>query len=823
MKTIISLAFICSLIFAPLATAQTTSYGQLAPGLRAGFASVVLIDGEDVLVGRTAESMMFPEPPMHTGGVHVFGNTDEGWSEKQLVQASDGELGDLFGFRLVLSGDVLAISAPKADEGRGAIYVFGRTADGMWSESARLALPESQPGDSLGWGLALDGDLLVAGAPGSGGKGTAVVYRRDADANDWAMVGTLDSPAGAHAKFGSSVAIFHNHAVAGASHDNGGMGSAYVFGIDGEPSEWELHHKIAPEDSSHLFFGAHMTMSGQDLIVGAVRGAQDVVSLSFGGAGRVQTGAVYYYRHSRDGWEEVVALRPEDETASQSQTMFFGTAAALAPDGRIWVGAPMDMGVGAAYVYGPADDGTGWAVEQTLTVSGIPPGASFGSSLAVSENLAVVGATRADFGDGRAYIHRRDEESGEWMDEGHVTDSGLGLTSITGDTVRCTDGEAAEFGCMQVDLLSFLPNSAVGAEQGVIVNDLWGWTDPETGHEIAIVGRSDGTVFIDVTDPHNPLYLGQLLATEGSLPNAWRDPKVYADHAFIVADNVGQHGMQVFDLRRLRNVENPPVTFEVDALYDKVASAHNVVINEETGFAYIVAASGGGETCGGGLHMVDVRDPLKPTFAGCFHDPTTGIGGRGATHDGQCVIYRGPDKQYQGREICFGANETALSIADVTDKKSPVAVAVVAYPSVGYTHQGWLTEDHKYFYMDDEGDELFHGLDRTRTMIYDVSDLDDPILAAEFLGTNGASDHNLYIKGDLMYQSNYVSGLRVIDISDRLHPKEVAAFDTVPWGENIAGFAGSWSNYPYFKSGNIVVTSVREGVFVVRKTDEPLP
>ena len=80
-----------------------------------------------------------------------------------------------------------------------------------------------------------------------------------------------------------------------------------------------------------------------------------------------------------------------------------------------------------------------------------------------------------------------------------------------------------------------------------------------------------------------------------------------------------------------------------------------------------------------------------------------------------------------------------------------------------------------------------------------------------------SSDHNLYIRGNLMYQSNYVSGLRIFDISDVANPVEVAHFDTVPYGENAPGFAGSWSNYPYFDSGVIVVTSMSEGVFFLKK------
>jgi choice-of-anchor B domain-containing protein len=186
------------------------------------------------------------------------------------------------------------------------------------------------------------------------------------------------------------------------------------------------------------------------------------------------------------------------------------------------------------------------------------------------------------------------------------------------------------------------------------------------------------------------------------------------------------------------------------------------------------------------------------------------------------VTYRGPDSRYHGREICFNSSETAIGIADVTDKAKPERLAVAAYPGVAYAHQGWLTEDHKYFFLDDEGDELARSVPRTRTLVWDVSRLDEPVLLTEFLGTTSATDHNLYIRGKYMFQSNYVAGLRVVDISDPARPRETGYLDTVPYGENTPGYAGSWSNYPYFKSGTIVVTSGREGLFVLRHRPEEL-
>jgi choice-of-anchor B domain-containing protein len=275
--------------------------------------------------------------------------------------------------------------------------------------------------------------------------------------------------------------------------------------------------------------------------------------------------------------------------------------------------------------------------------------------------------------------------------------------------------------------------------------------------------------------------------------------------------------MQVFDLTRLRDVRGEPAKFTPDFTYDRINSAHNIVINEESGFAYAVGSGGGGETCGGGLHMIDIREPKNPKFAGCFADPQTGSASTGYSHDAQCVTSRGPDERYSGREICLGSNETALSIADVTDKENPRALSRASYPNVQYAHQGWLTDDHRYFYMNDEGDEMAGVVPRTRTLIWDLADLEDPQFMGEFLGETRAIDHNLYIKGNLMYQSNYVSGLRIIDISNREQPVEVGYFDTLPFGENDPVFSGSWSNYPYFESGIIAVSSIGEGLFLVKK------
>lgn len=379
----------------------------------------------------------------------------------------------------------------------------------------------------------------------------------------------------------------------------------------------------------------------------------------------------------------------------------------------------------------------------------------------------------------------------------------------------CTNGMAGIYPCGGIDLVSYLTGEEIGLTGG-IVNDMWGWTDPVTGTEWALVGHQQGTAFVSLRDPERPLYAGILPRTDGAGAAAWRDIKVYRDHAFVVSDNAGPHGMQVFDLTRLRRVANPPETFEADALYDGIQSAHNIVINEETGFAYAVGANGGGNSCGGGLHMIDIRDPASPAFAGCFADAATGRGATGYTHDAICVVYRGPDIEHRAKEICFGSNETALSIADVSDKTAPAALAATSYPNAAYAHQGWLDEAHEYLYMNDEFDEAFGTVSGTRTIVWDVSDLDDPIPVQDFIGNTEATDHNLYVVGNLMYQSNYHAGLRVVSIAARENPFEIAFFDHEPDNSNEAGLNGGWSNYPFFESGIIGATSIGRGVFFVK-------
>ncbi|MDT8409019.1 MAG: choice-of-anchor B family protein [Wenzhouxiangellaceae bacterium] len=408
-----------------------------------------------------------------------------------------------------------------------------------------------------------------------------------------------------------------------------------------------------------------------------------------------------------------------------------------------------------------------------------------------SERAAVLGKTHPDLEFESLAHHMHGEQPIEYAYKGPA---------------GCIDGLSDIFECSGIELAGWLELPEIGGGQG---SDSWGWKDEENGRYYALMGRSNGVAFVDTTDPANPVYLGNLPRPPGVQNNVWADIKTFRNHAFIVADNAPGHGIQVFDLTRLRAVAAPPVTFSMDAHYTGLSTAHNIFINEDTGFGYAM----GGETCAGGLHMVDLNKPLAPQSAGCFSAD-------GYTHDVQCVVYKGPDSRYRGREICFASNEDTLTIVDVSDKSAPELIHRHTYNQTGYTHQGWLSEDQRFFITDDELDEQLLGFAGTRTLVFDLQTLDQSKAPAEYIADGLAIDHNQYLVGPYTFQSNYRRGLRVLRIDDGLSAgmTEVAWFDTYPDGDGL-GFSGAWNVYPFFDNGTVLVSDINRGLFVLQVTE----
>jgi choice-of-anchor B domain-containing protein len=787
------------------------------------FGNSVVIAGDEMIIAE-------PNNNFRPGTVYIYRRSGGEWQESAQLRAPDAERADGFGTVLALSGNTLFV----AQRG-GRIHVFER-AGANWRAATSL-LPSGLTGEDPGCGnqygycniqfgiaLAAQGDWLLVGEAGRspnrgrGGRGGAPaqqdegtpgsVYAFERQANGTWIERTRMMPAASAPGdgFGMSVAFVGSRALVGSPNRNAiedgtieAVGRVYEFAL--ENGAWREAANFNAGDEGNANFGTAIAVARETVVIGAP-GQNE---------GR---GAAYVYRRSGDGsWAESVEIAPDGEPGDR-----FGRAIAI--DGNdLWIGAPAprEIATGTTYLYRNAlassDVGTPRTIRLTETVTRD----AFGDRIVAHNGVAAVTATGMHHQAGAVYVYEKDS-SGSWQDAGRLISEPDALEAMAGEERRCTDGTVGVFDCSEVELLAFIPGSmlrADGDSRGVRTNDNWGWTDPETGREYALIGRNDGTSFIDITDPTNPVLVGDLPKTPDTPPSQlWRDMKTYNGYAFIVADGAGNHGMQVFDLRRLRNVQTMPARFEPDALYTQVASVHNIGINEESGFAYLVGAGGGGESCGGGLHMVDIREPLNPRFMGCFQDQ------RG-THDVQCVNYEGPDQRYHGREICLKSNGSIFAISDVTDKDNVRAVSRATHPNPAYLHQGWLTEDQRYFFMDDESDVIRGNVATTRTLVWDLSNLEDPILATEFMGSMPASAHNQYVKDNFSYQANYRYGLHILDISDPENPREVGTFDTSPYHTG-PGFSGAWSTYPFFQNGTILVTSLQEGVFLLKKRERPI-
>lgn len=761
------------------------------------------VAGNSIFVGH-------PVPDDDESGlVYVYQLSEDGevWEVAAELMASDAKPGDAFGYSIASDGHHLAIGAPSLDSLGGAVYLFAPNPEtGDWQEVAKTTGTAEAP---IGGTVAIAESMLVSsGLVGVNPINSAAVYMQTE--NGLEHTATL-APDGVSDTllFGASVAIADNGTVyVGAPGANEGAGAVYHFADHGGNWHGEMILSGDHESINAAALGTLIKSVGDDFVLAAGPGAVPLIQPT----APPPPGKLVWARTGEEGPEILQVL--DGESGGQLDIFAFGFDHS---DMQLLVGHPLtNAQVGSAWAYERDPETMMWT--KTGEIAGGDGDQIFGFMISMSGQKAVISAPASNMGQGTVRVASMDSETGEWTTSEPLKTGKEPPPLVSSGAVDCTEGIAGQFGCSNVDLLSFMTvEDLMGTASGSRTNDVWGWVDAETDREYALVGRNDGMTFVDVSDPANPVVKGNLPLTEGANPNVWRDVKVYADHAFIVADGAGQHGVQVFDLRRLRENTEEPMTYSEDAIYDGIASAHNIVINEDTGFAYAVGSSGGGESCGGGLHMIDIKDPLAPVFAGCFSDTNTGRSGTGYSHDAQCVIYEGPDVDHQGKEICFNSNETALSISDVTNKEAPIALSSAEYPNVGYAHQGWTTDDFEYFYMNDELDELQGKVVGTRTLIWDITDLDDPQLAKEFVSENLSSDHNLYIQGNLMYQSNYLSGLRIFDISDRINPVEVGFFDTVPHGDDEPSFGGSWSNYPYFPSGTILITSGNEGLFIVRK------
>ncbi len=360
-------------------------------------------------------------------------------------------------------------------------------------------------------------------------------------------------------------------------------------------------------------------------------------------------------------------------------------------------------------------------------------------------------------------------------------------------------GVISGFECLNVDLLSWMPLNAFSSGP-TSASNIWEYLAPD-GREYAVIGVRNGTAVVDITDPANPLEVGLV----PGYSSTWREVKTYNQFAYISTEASGQ-GMQIIDLRDLPQSIALVNTYTGNGL----GTIHTLSIDAQNGYLYL----NGSNLANGGLIILDVHtDPIHPVEVGRWSTRYV--------HDSQIVTYPPNHPTYANRQIAFlytGAQ--GIDIVDVTNKAALVLLSHTTYTGLAYSHQGWLTPNFQYIYQDDELDEQNNLVNNMTTRIFDVSNLSSPQLAGMYVANNKTIDHNLYIRDNFVYESDYRNGLQILNISAPTAPVLTGYFDTYP-GSNSTAFNGNWGNTPFLPSGHIILADIERGLFVLRFNELP--
>jgi choice-of-anchor B domain-containing protein len=387
----------------------------------------------------------------------------------------------------------------------------------------------------------------------------------------------------------------------------------------------------------------------------------------------------------------------------------------------------------------------------------------------------------------------------------------------------CVSGKADVFDCNNVDLLTHFPLSEMSSSPSA-GNDIWGHVDLNTGNEFAIMGIINGVIVVDVTEPTTPVEVGTITGVSSS----WRDVKVYQyfdetvnlwlAYAYVTTEG-NNGGVTIIDLNNLPNsvslVEKNNVVSTAHNIYiTNVDHTLNITLPDQTATLQLIGAN----TKSGAFQNYSLQDPrtLANVSANNF--------GSGYTHDGASLIIedqRSIDDCGLTSGTCtlfIDFNEKEMKLWNITDPNNSTQLGLAQYNDVSkdnqYVHSGWGTEDKQFILLHDEFDEQRGGLNTT-VRIFSIADLNTPTQVGQWTGPTRAIDHNGFVRGNRYYMSNYERGLTILDITDPTSPIEAGFFDTYT-PSNSASFNGAWGVYPFLPSGNILVSDINSGLYVLK-------
>jgi choice-of-anchor B domain-containing protein len=329
---------------------------------------------------------------------------------------------------------------------------------------------------------------------------------------------------------------------------------------------------------------------------------------------------------------------------------------------------------------------------------------------------------------------------------------------------------------------------------GVLNSNIGGYVD-QSGNEYALLGWENGLDIIDVTNPDTPV----VKFTVPGNPSQWREVKTYRDVAYVTTEECCA-ALQIVDLSNLP--ANISVTnYQGDgAIAGQLTTIHALHVDTAKAYLYLYGTNLqlNGASYKGHPLFFDISNPLSPEYAGTFIAPN----GNPYVHDG----YVENDTAYFGHIY-----DGYVSIVDVSDKSNPVLLATQQTPNA-FTHNVWLSDDHQTMFTTDETNDSY-------LTAYDISDLSNITELSRFQTDPGSNSivHNTHILDDYAVTSWYKQGVVITDVSRPHNPIEVGHYDTYPQG-NDGGFDGDWGVYPFLPSGNLVVSDMTNGFFVLTPT-----
>jgi len=294
---------------------------------------VAISSNDTVVVSAYQDYVTAPQQ----GSVYVFVRNGTTWTAQEKLVADDGAEGDFFGGRVAIWGDTIVVGSiydnigSKADQG--SVYVFVRSG-GAWTQQAHLTASDGTKEDWFGYGVVIDGDMILIGAPRDNDfKGSAYIFTRDG--NVWTQsTKLLASDGAAQDRFGWNVDLAHTlsgtFAAIGAPTDTiAGVeqGSVYIFSRP-QFGTWSQTQKLtAPDGAAENQFGWSVALSsitGSTLIVGANQSEGE-------------SGSAYVFRRSGTVWTQTQKLKAFDSAAGDN----FGHSVSISGDTFI-VGSPSD-------------------------------------------------------------------------------------------------------------------------------------------------------------------------------------------------------------------------------------------------------------------------------------------------------------------------------------------------------------------------------------------------------------------------------------------------------------------------------------------------